>query len=73
MLSIGCIQAQECHTGHCPTGIATQNAWLQRGLDPSIKAIRFGNYINTLRRDPANDTCLWLRTSFANANGRCRY
>ena len=25
MLSIGCIQAQECQTGHCPTGIATQN------------------------------------------------
>ncbi|MDA0316593.1 MAG: FMN-binding glutamate synthase family protein [Bacteroidetes bacterium] len=51
MLSIGCIQAQECHTGHCPTGIATQSAWLQRGLDPSIKAIRFGNYINTLRKE----------------------
>ena len=28
MLSIGCIQAQRCHTGHCPTGVATQNAWL---------------------------------------------
>ncbi|HEU4615082.1 MAG TPA: FMN-binding glutamate synthase family protein, partial [Kofleriaceae bacterium] len=23
MLSIGCIQAQRCHTGHCPTGVAT--------------------------------------------------
>jgi glutamate synthase domain-containing protein 2 len=32
MLSIGCIQAQECHTGHCPTGIATQSKRLQRGL-----------------------------------------
>ena len=23
MMSIGCIQAQRCHTGHCPTGVAT--------------------------------------------------
>jgi glutamate synthase domain-containing protein 2 len=32
MLAIGCIQAQRCHTGHCPTGIATHNRWLVRGL-----------------------------------------
>ncbi|MBT7624032.1 MAG: FMN-binding glutamate synthase family protein [Flavobacteriaceae bacterium] len=51
MISIGCIQAQECHTGHCPTGIATQNKWLQRGLDPAIQSISFGNYINTLRKE----------------------
>src|SRR4051794_40936070 len=24
MLSIGCIQAQRCHTNQCPTGVATQ-------------------------------------------------
>src|SRR3712207_9307827 len=29
MLAIGCIQAQKCHTDTCPTGIATQNAWLR--------------------------------------------
>lgn len=51
MLSIGCIQAQECQTGHCPTGIATQSKRLQRGLDPAIYSIRFGNYINTLRKE----------------------
>ena len=51
MLSIGCIQAQECHTGHCPTGIATQSKRLQRGLDPVIKSFRFGNYINSLRKE----------------------
>src|SRR5205814_3282737 len=28
MLAIGCIQAQKCHTDTCPTGVATQNAWL---------------------------------------------
>ncbi|GAB3840207.1 hypothetical protein GCM10029963_08430 [Micromonospora andamanensis] len=31
MLAIGCIQAQKCHTDTCPTGVATQNAWLTRG------------------------------------------
>ncbi|WP_275693468.1 glutamate synthase-related protein [Nocardioides sp. TF02-7] len=25
MLAAGCIQAQRCHTGGCPTGVATQN------------------------------------------------
>ncbi|OFW29353.1 MAG: glutamate synthase [Acidobacteria bacterium RIFCSPLOWO2_02_FULL_65_29] len=51
MLSIGCIQAQRCHTGHCPTGVATQGQWLMRGLDPAYKAARFANYIVTLRKE----------------------
>lgn len=51
MLSIGCIQAQRCHTGHCPTGIATQNRWLMRGLDPTHKGARLANYIVTLRKE----------------------
>jgi glutamate synthase domain-containing protein 2 len=51
MLSIGCIQAQRCHTDTCPTGVATQNAWLSRGLDPALKSVRAANYVRTLRRD----------------------
>ncbi len=51
MLSIGCIQAQKCHTDTCPTGVATQNKWLTRGLDPALKSVRCANYIKTLRRD----------------------
>ena len=51
MLSIGCIQAQRCHTGHCPTGVATQNRWLMRGLDPTLKSARLANYLITLRKD----------------------
>ena len=51
MLAIGCIQAQKCHTGHCPTGVATQNKWLMRGLDPTHKAYRLANYIVTLRKE----------------------
>ncbi|MGY1741846.1 MULTISPECIES: FMN-binding glutamate synthase family protein [unclassified Blastococcus] len=51
MLAIGCIQAQKCHTDTCPTGVATQNAWLARGLDPALKSVRLANYVATLRRD----------------------
>jgi glutamate synthase domain-containing protein 2 len=49
MFSIGCIQAQRCHTGRCPSGVATQNPWLERGLDPASKSVRCANYIATLR------------------------
>jgi glutamate synthase (ferredoxin) len=51
MLAIGCVQAQKCHTGKCPTGVATQDRWLAHGLDPASKGERAANYIRTLRRD----------------------
>lgn len=51
MLAIGCLQAQECHTGHCPAGVATHNAWLMRGLDPTNKAARLANYMTTFRKE----------------------
>ncbi len=51
MMAIGCIQAQRCHTDHCPTGVATQNRWLVRGLDATHKASRMANYIITLRKE----------------------
>ncbi len=51
MLAIGCIQAQKCHTDTCPTGVATQNDWLARGLVPEVKSERVANYIKALRRD----------------------
>ncbi|MEU6212780.1 FMN-binding glutamate synthase family protein [Streptomyces sp. NPDC047023] len=51
MLSIGCIQAQKCHTDKCPTGIATQNPWLARGIDAPSKGIRAAMYLRTLRRE----------------------
>ncbi len=49
MMSIGCIQAQRCHTGRCPTGVATQNAWLVGGLDPATKSERCASYVRALR------------------------
>jgi glutamate synthase domain-containing protein 2 len=51
MMAIGCIQAQRCHTGRCPTGVATQNPWLVHGLDPELKAARLANYVLTVRKE----------------------
>ena len=51
MLAVGCIQAQRCHTGSCPTGVATQNRWLMRGLDPEVKHARAANYLVALRAE----------------------
>jgi glutamate synthase domain-containing protein 2 len=51
MLSIGCIQSQRCHTGRCPTGVATNDPWRQHGLDPGTKSVRAANYLVQLRRE----------------------
>jgi glutamate synthase domain-containing protein 2 len=51
MLSIGCIQAQVCHTNRCPSGVATNNKWLQSGIDPALKSERFYNYVKTLTKE----------------------
>ena len=53
MLSIGCIQAQRCHTGRCPTGVATQSSWLTGGLDPDLKSVRSTAYLVALRSEVA--------------------
>ncbi len=58
MMAIGCIQAKRCHTGHCPAGVATQNKWLMRGLDPTDKSARLANYLVTLRRE-----LMWLTST----------
>ncbi len=44
MFSIGCLQAQACHTGHCPTGVTTQDPVRQRALVPESKATRVANF-----------------------------
>ena len=49
MFSVGCIQAERCHTNTCPVGVATQNASLYRGIHVPTKADRVKNYhCNTL-------------------------
>ncbi len=44
MLAIGCIQALECNTNACPTGVATQDPKLYKGLDVNDKKVRVANY-----------------------------
>lgn len=51
MMSIGCIQAQVCHTNRCPSGVATQNKWLQRGIDIPLKSERLAQYFKTFRKE----------------------
>ncbi len=51
MIAIGCIQAQQCHTDHCPAGIATHNAWLQAGVDVEDKAKRMARYLQGFRKE----------------------
>ncbi len=40
MFALGCIQAQACHTGHCPTGVTTQDPKRQMALVVPSKAQR---------------------------------
>jgi glutamate synthase domain-containing protein 2 len=50
MFSIGCIQAQACHTNHCPVGVATQDPLRQRALNVTEKSERvFRFHQNTLK------------------------
>lgn len=44
MLALGCIQAMECNTNRCPTGVATQDKDLQRGLVVEDKSVRVANF-----------------------------
>lgn len=44
MLAIGCIQALRCNSNDCPTGVATQNEMLMKGLDVDHKAQRTASY-----------------------------
>ena len=44
MMALGCIQALECNKNICPTGIATQNPALMKGLVVEDKSIRVANY-----------------------------
>ncbi|WP_323011435.1 FMN-binding glutamate synthase family protein [Castellaniella sp.] len=50
MFAIGCIQAQACHTGRCPTGVTTQDPERQKALVVTDKSVRVANYhANTLK------------------------
>ena len=40
MFALGCVQSLTCNTNHCPSGVATQNPKLYRGLVVTDKAQR---------------------------------
>lgn len=44
MFSIGCIQAQVCNTGNCPTGVTTQDPLRQKAIVVPNKADRVFNF-----------------------------
>lgn len=50
MFAVGCIQAQACHTNHCPVGVATQDKLRSRALNVPDKTERvFRFHRNTLK------------------------
>ena len=44
MMALGCIQAQTCHTGTCPTGVTTQDPVRERALVVPDKAHRVQSF-----------------------------
>ncbi|MGM8363375.1 FMN-binding glutamate synthase family protein [Flavobacterium sp. ARAG 55.4] len=68
MFSLGCIQALRCHNNQCPTGVATQNKMLMKGLVVTDKSERVYHYHrNTLHA--ANELLAAAgKTSFAEAD-----
>lgn len=50
MFAIGCIQAQACHTNHCPVGVTTQDPLRQKALNVGDKSKRVARFhANTLK------------------------
>lgn len=50
MFALGCLQAQTCHTGRCPTGVTSQDPTRMRALVVPDKAERVFNFHqNTLK------------------------
>jgi glutamate synthase domain-containing protein 2 len=50
MFAIGCIQAQACHTNHCPVGVTTQDPMRQKALNVGDKSKRVARFhANTLK------------------------
>ena len=51
MMALGCIQALRCHTNTCPTGVATHNRRLQRGLVVEEKYLRVAHYAQNMAKE----------------------
>ncbi len=44
MMAVGCVQSKQCDANTCPTGVATQNLRLQKGLDVDSKMQRVASF-----------------------------
>lgn len=53
MFALGCIQSMKCHKNTCPTGVATQDPRLQKGLVVADKAERVYHYANNMMHEVA--------------------
>lgn len=53
MFALGCIQSMQCHKNTCPTGVATHELGLQRGLVIEDKAERVFQYANNIGHEVA--------------------
>ena len=51
LMALGCIQSLKCHTGECPTGIATPNESAQKAIDVEAAANRVSLYAKTLIKE----------------------
>jgi glutamate synthase domain-containing protein 2 len=51
MFALGCIQALQCNTNECPSGVATHKKHLQRGLVATDKAERVYRYASTMHKE----------------------
>jgi glutamate synthase domain-containing protein 2 len=71
MFSLGCLQAQTCHTGACPTGVATQDPLRQRALavpDKMERVYRFHHHTLAALRELAQAAGLKAPSEFRAAH-----
>lgn len=48
MFALGCIQAMKCNKNTCPTGVTTHDKHLQKGLNPTDKAVKVAHYCQNM-------------------------
>jgi glutamate synthase domain-containing protein 2 len=70
IISVGCTQAQKCHSNSCPVGVATTDENLMKALVVDEKKYRVMNYIVTLRMALNSLTAARAPTEFRRATTR---
>ncbi len=46
LVAMGCTVCQNCYTGKCPWGIATNDPWISKRINPNIASKRLVNLLN---------------------------